>query len=179
LKRFSAALGCAIVLSFCAGFLTHLLYLRWNPASPETAESPAGMQIVLSANNSAPQSYRVSFMPLSASPSQDNSADYPVLAARDVEKIRGLTGQQARIRGRVFRVGHSAKSNTYFLSFGPSREALTAVIFASAAELFDKNKMPPKKFENREVEISGSIKDHPQYGLEVVLEHPKQIKILD
>jgi hypothetical protein len=96
-----------------------------------------------------------------------------------VEKIRGLAGQQARIRGRVFRVGHSAKSNTYFLSFGPSREALTAVIFASATELFDKNKLPPKKFENREVEISGSIKDHPQYGLEIVLEHPKQIKIMD
>ena len=179
MKRSSAALGCAIVLSFCAGFLTHLLYLRWSPASPETAESPAGMQSALSANNSEPQSYRVSFMPLLASPSQDNFADLPVLAARDVEKIRSLMGQQARIRGRVFRVGHSAKSNTYFLNFGPSREALTAVIFASATELFDKHKLPPKKFENRDVEISGSIKDHPQYGLEVVLEHPKQVKILD
>lgn len=179
MKRSSSAFCCAVVLAFCAGFLSHLLYLRWNPATPETAESPAGVQSALSANNREPQSYRVSFMPLSASPSQDNFADLPVLAARDVEKIRGLTGQQVRIRGRVFRVGHSAKSNTYFLNFGPSREALTAVIFASATELFDKNKLPPKKFENREVEISGSIKDHPQYGLEVVLEHPKQIKILD
>lgn len=179
MKRSSAALGCAIVLSFCAGFLTHLLYLRWNPATPDTADSPVSVQSGFLVSNGEPQSYRVSFMPLSASPSQDNSADLPVLAARDVEKIRGLTGQQARIRGRVFRVGHSAKSNTYFLNFGPSREALTAVIFASATELFDKNKLPPMKFENREVEISGSIKDHPQYGLEVVLEHPKQIRILD
>lgn len=179
MKRSSATLCYAIAISFCAGFLTHILYVRWNPVALETAESPVGMQSAVSVNNGEPQSHRVTFMPLSAAPSQDNSADLPVLASRDVEKIRGLAGQQARIRGRVFRVGHSAKSNTYFLSFGPSREALTAVIFASAAELFDKNKLPPKKFENREVEISGSIKDHPQYGLEIVLEHPKQIKILD
>jgi hypothetical protein len=178
-KRSSAALCGAIAFSFCAGFMAHILYVRWNPVALETAESPVGMQSVVSANNGEPQSYRVTFMPLSASPSQDKPADFPVLAARDVEKIRGLAGQQARIRGRVFRVGHSAKSNTYFLSFGPSREALTAVIFASATELFDKNKLSPKKFENREVEISGSIKDHPQYGLEVVVEHPEQIKILD
>jgi hypothetical protein len=178
-KRSSAALCCAIAISFCTGFLAHILYVRWNPVALQTPESPAGMQSAVSVNDGEPQSYRVIFMPLSGSPSQDNSADFPVLAARDVEKIRGLAGQQARIRGRVFRVGHSAKSNTYFLSFGPSREALTAVIFASATELFDKNKLPPKKFENREVEISGSIKDHPQYGLEIVLEHPKQIKILD
>jgi len=178
-KRCSAALGCAIVLSFCAGFLTHFFFLRWNLATPHIADSPATVQSGFLISNGEPQSYRVSFRPLSASPPQDPFADLPVLAARDVEKIRGLAGQPARIRGRVFRVGHSAKSNTYFLNFGPSREALTAVIFAAATELFDKNKLPPKKFENREVEISGSIKDHPQYGLEIVLEHPKQIKVLD
>ena len=33
-----------------------------------------------------------------------------------------MVGNRARIRGRVFRVGHSAKSNTYFLNFGPSRK---------------------------------------------------------
>ena len=110
---------------------------------------------------------------------EDTLADLPLLAAREVEKIRGLTGRQARIRGRVFRVGHSAKSNTYFLNFGPSREALTAVIFGSVTELFEKNKQQPKNFENREVELTGFIKDHPQYGLEVILEHPKQIKLVD
>jgi hypothetical protein len=96
-----------------------------------------------------------------------------------VEKIRGLAGNQARIRGRVFRVGHSAKSNTYFLNFGPTREALTAVIFASTAELFEKNKISPKNFDGREVELQGEIKDHPQYGLEVILESPAQIKVVN
>jgi hypothetical protein len=71
------------------------------------------------------------------------------------------------VRGRVFRVGHSAKSNTYFLNFGPSREALTAVIFSPAVELFEKSRLLPKNFENKDVEITGQIKDHPQYGLEL------------
>jgi hypothetical protein len=102
-----------------------------------------------------------------------------VIVARDVEKIRTLTGRQARVRGRVFRVGHSAKSNTYFLNFGPTREALTAVIFASTVKLFKKNRVAPKNFENKEVELAGQIKDHPQYGLELILEDPKQIKILN
>jgi hypothetical protein len=108
----------------------------------------------------------------------EKALDLPVLVARDVDKIRALTGRQARIRGRVFHVGHSAKSNTYFLNFGPSREALTAVIFASSVELFEKALQAPKHFENKEVEVTGQIKDHPQYGLEMVLDNPKQIKIL-
>ena len=99
--------------------------------------------------------------------------------AREVDKIRKLAGNRARIRGRIFRVGHSAKSNTYFLNFGPSREALTAVIFASAVELFEKNRLQPKVFEGKEVEVQGEIKDHPQYGLEVILESPSQIKVLE
>ena len=88
------------------------------------------------------------------------------------------TAKRASAAG-FLRVGHATKSNTYFLSFGPSREALTAVIFNSAAELFEKSKQPPKSFENREVEISGFMKDHPQYGLEIILEDPKQIKIVN
>jgi hypothetical protein len=108
----------------------------------------------------------------------EKALDLPVIVARDVEKIRALAGRQARIRGRVFRVGHSAKSNTYFLNFGPSREALTAVIFASSVELFEKTRQAPKNFENKEVEMTGQIKDHPQYGLEMVLDSPEQIKIL-
>jgi hypothetical protein len=53
------------------------------------------------------------------------------------------------------------------------------VIFNSSVELFEKGKQPPKQFENREVEIVGVVKEHPQYGLEVILEHPRQIKIVN
>jgi hypothetical protein len=65
------------------------------------------------------------------------------------------------------------------LNFGPSRESLTAVIFASALELFQKKHLPLKNLTGREVEITGEIKDHPQYGLEIILESPAQLKVLD
>jgi len=175
MNRFLPGAAALLLLAFGAGFLTHFLYQRWNPAFTEPA--PLG-EIAAPAKDGEPAVHRVSFAPFPAATEQA-PADLPQLAAREVEKIRALTGRQARIRGRVFRVGYSAKSNTYFLNFGPSREALTAVIFGSVTELFEKNKQPPKNFENREVELTGFIKDHPQYGLEVILEQPRQIRVLD
>jgi hypothetical protein len=176
MKRSSPFITLGIVAAFLLGFLSHALYQRWNPAVPTTSENPAS-RLSSEFQGPEPQGFRVTFSPLpSAVKSQP---ELPLLQAREVEKIRRLTGNPARVRGRVFRVGHSAKSNTYFLNFGPSREALTAVIFASAAELFEKSNLKPKTFEGKEVELQGEIKDHPQYGLELILENPAQIKILE
>jgi hypothetical protein len=178
LKRISPATAIVIFIAFAAGLSSHVLYQRWNPSSPES-KGPGTNDGISAVGGPArePQSYRVTYVPLTAQ--APLPADIALLQARDVEKIRSLTGSPARVRGRIFRVGHSAKSNTYFLNFGPSREALTAVIFASAAELFEKNKTTPKSFEGREVEVHGQVKDHPQYGLEIVLENPAQIKVLN
>jgi len=176
MTRFSGAVAGALLLSFLGGIFSHALYQRWNPSEPDPSAISIKEPSVTAIGE--PGLHRVRFMPL-APPSEEKPVELPVLAARDVEKIRALADRQARIRGRIFRVGHAAKSNTYFLSFGPSREALTAVIFNSTADLFEKTKQAPKSFENRDVEISGFIKDHPQYGLEVILEDPKQIKILN
>ena len=166
----------AILVAFLVGFSSQLLYQRWHAAEPHRQKPDVVGQNTNLGGAEAP-SFRVTFAALPAADHKGTAL--AAVVARDIEKIRSLTGQQARIRGRVFRVGHSAKSNTYFLDFGPSREALTAVIFTSAAELFEKNRQSPKQFENREVEIVGFIKDHPQYGLEVILEDPQQIKIVD
>ena len=177
MKRSSPAVVIAAVLCFVGGVGTHLLYVRWTAHQPATVDQQfAPAQQVSSLQPQAPLTHRVIFLPLGAPPS--SVPDLPVLAAREVEKIRGLAGNAARIRGRVFKVGHSSKSNTYFLNFGPAREALTAVIFASAVELFEKKKLPPPGFDGKEVEIQGVVKDHPQYGLEVILESPAQIKIV-
>jgi hypothetical protein len=164
------ALVVTIIVSFAAGFFSHALYERWQ----EPDYDPP--RLATTAPNKELQSFAVRFVPRQSDLPQ---AVTPVISARDAEKIRELAGSQARVRGRVFRVGHSAKSNTYFVNFGPSRDALTAVIFASAVELFEKSKLPPKSFEGREVEVQGEIRIHPQYGLEVILESPGQIKLLD
>jgi hypothetical protein len=168
-----------VVLAFAAGLFTHGLYQRWNPPASDLPPARDSLADFPGASTAAPGQHRVTYMPLGEPAVQaEQAVEVPTLTAREVDKIRALTGKLARVRGRVFRVGHSAKSNTYFLNFGPSREALTAVIFASALELFEKNQLAPKNFENKEVEITGQIKDHPQYGLEIILENPKQIKIL-
>lgn len=168
----------AVLAAFFVGLFTHVLYQRWNPPPMDVSASlSAGQNLPLS-DFPGNQGHPVRFVPLSQPAVEERALELPVIIARDVDKIRALAGRQARVRGRVFRVGHSAKSNTYFLNFGPSREALTAVIFASSVELFEKTQQAPKLFENKEVEMTGQIKDHPQFGLEMVLDNPKQIKIL-
>ena len=176
-----AGTGLLIVLAFAAGLLTQVLYQRWNPPTSETPPARVSLAELPGESSVAPgQAHRVTYLPLGEPAAEaEQAVEVSVLAARDVEKIRAFTGKPARVRGRVFRVGHSAKSNTYFLNFGPSREALTAVIFASALELFEKNQLAPKNFENKEVELSGQVKDHPQYGLEMIIDNPKQIKIVN
>jgi hypothetical protein len=176
--RPSAGVFSLVTVAFVGGFFAHVLFQRWNPAAPASQPTTGAIQSQPVPAGESP-TFRVAYAPLGLTTTDGNTPELPTIVAREVEKIRSLTGQQARVRGRVFRVGHSPKSNTYFINFGPSREALTAVIFNSAAELFEKNQQPPKQFENREVEIVGFVKDHPQYGLEMVLEHPKQIKILN
>ena len=159
MKRLSTGAAFLVAAAFAAGLFSHLLYQRW------TAPISEG------------QGYPVAFSPLPPAPPRQ--VKVPLVEAREVEKIRGLAGSQAKVRGRVYRVGHSAKSNTYFLNFGPSRAAFTAVIFASALESFEKQKIRPATFEGKEVELTGEIKDHPKYGVEMILEDPAQIKVLD
>ena len=178
MKPWSLATTIGIVVGFLAGFASHGLYQRWNPALPTAKQDPlTARSSEFQAPEGEPRSFQVTFSRLPTLPSSE--IDVPLLQAREIEKIRRMAGTQARVRGRVFRVGHSAKSNTYFLSFGPSREALTAVIFASGVELFEKNNLKPKTFEGKELELQGEIKDHPQYGLELILENPAQVKILE
>jgi hypothetical protein len=176
-KSLSPALTIGLLAAFLGGFASHWLYQRWNPSRPANETRPVNSKHSEFRVAGEPPSYPVTFVP--EPPPAPIQGDLPAVQAREVEKIRKLAGSQARIRGRVFRVGHSAKSNTYFLNFGPSREALTAVIFASAVELFEKSKLEPRAFEGKEVELRGQIKDHPQYGLELILENPAQIKVLD
>ena len=163
----------SLIAAFFTGFFTLFLYQRWDPPIVQVDESTTLNVVRLQPPPTLP-SFAVTFAHLPAS----QQADPPVLQAVDTEKIRALAGKPARIRGRIFRVGHSARSNTYFLNFGPSRSALTAIIFASAVNLFEQDKLPPKGFDGREVEVHGEVKDHPQYGLEIILNNTSQIKIL-
>jgi hypothetical protein len=160
-ERITPAALVLIASAFLAGLVAHVFYQRWSEPS------------------SGEDGYSVAFVPPPAAAPETAAADLPLLQAREVEKIKKLAGARAKIRGRVFRVGLSEKSNTYFINFGPSRDAFTAVIFASALDRFEKQKLAPKKFEGKELELTGEIKDHPQYGLEMILENPEQVRVID
>ena len=113
-------------------------------------------------------------------PCAEDSAggDLPEVDVMEIERLQELAGVLARVRGRVYRVGHSSKSNTWFLDFGPSRSAFTAVIFSSAADAFKGADAHPNRFQGKEVELTGRIKDDPKYGLEMILESPAQIRLV-
>src|SRR5215813_8415057 len=138
MKQSSPAITLGLLIAFLAGFVSHFLYQRWNPSPPAIVQNPTNEKDSELRLGIELPSFRVTFQP---TPPIKVQPDIPLVQAREVEKNRRLAGNQARIRGRVFRVGHSAKSNTYFLNFGPSRDVLSAVISPSSAYLFAKHNL--------------------------------------
>ncbi len=162
LRRFSVPLAALLLGVFLSGFLAHLVYARWTGSAP-CAEDPA--------DGTATRGDSTGTNPASG-------GDLPEVDVMEIERLQELAGVLARVRGRVYRVGHSSKSNTWFLDFGPSRSAFTAVIFSSAADAFERADAHPNQFQGKEVELTGRIKDDPKYGLEMILESPAQIRLV-
>src|SRR5215510_6862371 len=104
MKQFCPAIALGLLIAFLAGFASHFLYQRWNPSFPATVQNPTTEKNSELRLDIEPPSFRVTFMP---TPTAKIQPDIPLVQAREVEKIRRLAGNQARIRGRVFRVGHS------------------------------------------------------------------------
>lgn len=154
-KRLSVRSAALLLTVFLAGSLGHFSYRLWTGAPPCDG-FPSGVSVLESIV----------------------TADLPVVDVVEVERLRELAGVRARVRGRVFRVGHSSRSNTYFLDFGPSRSAFTAVIFSSAVDSFVREDAHPERFQGQEVELTGTIRDDPKYGLQMILEGPRQIEPL-
>lgn len=154
-KRLSVRSAALLLTVFLAGSLGHFSYRLWTGAPPCDG-FPSGVSVLESIV----------------------TADLPVVDVVEVERLRELAGMRARVRGRVFRVGHSSRSNTYFLDFGPSRSAFTAVIFSSAVDSFVREDAHPERFQGQEVELTGTIRDDPRYGLQMILEGPRQIEPL-
>jgi len=158
--------ACLLLSGFAGGMVT-----AFHLYGPESHRSESAPQ---------PLVHSAKFVPLPP-PDRNRAADtddLPAVDVIDVERVRNLAGRRARLRGKVYRVGHSAKSDTYFLDFGPSRSSFTAVIFSSATDAFARENINPRDYEGREVEIVGTIEDDPKYGLEMIVEGPTQIREL-
>lgn len=122
----------------------------------------------------------------------DKYADKLLLAQEEARRAkRGLwsecpvifPGEAARYVGRVVSVRGKLSSvdiggNSVFLNFGiGGKNALTAVIWKNNIPFFVKEGItPPDSYLGKTVEITGKIKY--SVGLEIVVFHPSQIKIL-
>src|SRR6266550_1988105 len=81
-------------------------------------------------------------------------------------------GETVTVTGTVGDVGHSQRSNTTFVNFGPPfpNHTFTAVIFASAASLFP----DVDSWKGKALSITGVVKMY-RGKPEIVLESPKQV----
>lgn len=160
----SWATALLLLVAFVCGIGAHLLYQRWS--KPETAsEVFPGVFAPLP--------------PMARPAAKDDAAEPPVVDVIEVERLRSLAGRVARIRGRVYNVGYSRKSNTHFLNFGPSRSSFTAVIFSDALSRFQQKGVQPKDYAGRELELKGVVKNDERYGLEMILDSPDQVAPLN
>lgn len=101
------------------------------------------------------------------------------VSATDLRVLRKHVEEQVKVCGKVTRVGYSERSNTYFLNFAADTDGFTAVIFSSAVGKFDILGISIPDYEGAYVGITGELIDHPQYGLEIIVEEPSQIEVFE
>lgn len=102
-----------------------------------------------------------------------------LVMADDLVNLRRHAGERAIVKGVITRTAKSKRSETYFLDFGPDRDAFTAVIFSSAVADFFTSGIDPLLLKGKKVAILGEIKNSPRYGLEMILDSPQQLRILN
>lgn len=114
-----------------------------------------------------------------ARPWQSEPREIVTISATDLRALRKHVGDEVSVQGQVIRVGYSERSNTYFLNFSEDQEGFTVVIFSSAVEKFERLGISILDYEGAQVDVMGELIDHPEYGLEIIVEEPSQIRILD
>ena len=100
-----------------------------------------------------------------------------VAAPIPVSEVAKYVDKTVTVEGKVLKVGQSTRSNTYFLNFTQQRNGFTVVIFAKTVSKFETAKLNIKSFEGKTVQVTGKIQNPPQYGLEIILNDPSEIKI--
>ena len=104
---------------------------------------------------------------------EENSVSAPAQSCEiEYNRAPDYVGKKCRVKGRVDHV-YVSKKGTVFLDFCFDYKTcpFTAVIFKDKASLFN-----PKKYEGKNVEISGLIKTY-QGRPEIIIDDPSQIKI--
>ena len=109
---------------------------------------------------------------------EEGEGEIVELSATDTRALKKNAGEEVAVIGKVLRVGYSERSNTYFLNFSEGKNGFTVVIFSSAAVKFERLGIDITSYEGRQVEVMGELIDYPEYGLEIIIEEPSQIRVL-
>ena len=110
---------------------------------------------------------------------QEEPGKIVAIPATDERKLKKHVGDEVSVQGQVVRIGYSERSNTYFLDFSQEKDGLTVVIFSSAVEKFERLGIDIFSYEGERIEVMGELIDHPEYGLEIIVEEPSQIRVLE
>ncbi len=87
--------------------------------------------------------------------------------------------QSGTVEGKVVKTTKSSRSNTYFLNFSEKQNVFTVVIFSRIVDQFAKDSVDILSFEGKKVRVTGSIQSPAQYGPEILLDKPADIKIIE
>jgi DNA/RNA endonuclease YhcR with UshA esterase domain len=101
-----------------------------------------------------------------------------VAAPIPVSDVAKYVDKTVTVEGKVLKVGQSTKSNTYFLNFTQQKNGFTVVIFAKTVSKFEAAKVDIKSLEGKTVQVTGKIQNPPQYGIEIILNDPSEIKVV-
>jgi DNA/RNA endonuclease YhcR with UshA esterase domain len=95
-----------------------------------------------------------------------------------VAEVEKYIDQSGTVEGKVFKVGYSSAKNIYFLNFTEQRDGFAVVSFDQVSKQFAAKKIDPNSFQGKIVQVTGKIVKPPQYGVEMVLDSPDNIKII-
>lgn len=101
-----------------------------------------------------------------------------VAAPIPVSDVAKYVDKTVTVEGKVLKVGQSTKSNTYFLNFTQQRGGFTVVIFTKTVSKFESAKVDIKSLEGKTIQVTGKVQNPPQYGLEIILNDPSEIKVI-
>ena len=103
-----------------------------------------------------------------------------VLAADDLETLRGHLGQVVDVRGTPTATGHSKTGTVAYLNFGPAHQALAVVAFLgggagdpAARKVGSEDDLKP--FVGKAVTVHGKLADY-KGDLQIVLDSLDQLK---
>ena len=142
-------------------------------AGAQTITAPPPVAIVPSANERKPA------RPTPAVPQPRDAAGRPIV---QLHQVRDHIGEEVAFEGRVLRV-HLTGGGAYFLYFERAARVLDgfrAVI--RPRDIFHweiEGLVPPDAYPDQWVRIAGRIVDDPRWQLEILIQRPESIQILD